>query len=62
MPYEVDSPFCNTKTNIAVRQSESHEDREIEKQFAPLWRVLAQQLQILFPEGDDTGIFFVLTA
>ena len=41
MPYEVDSPFCNAKTNIAVRQSESHEDREIEKQFAPLWRVLA---------------------
>ena len=58
-PYEVDSPFCNAKTNIAVRQSKSLEDREIQKQFAPLWKVLSTKLRELFPEGDDTGTFLV---
>ena len=59
IPYEIDSPFCNAKTTIAVRQSRSSEDREIGKQFAPLWRVLADQLKILFPDGDDEGAFVV---
>ena len=54
-----DSPFCSVKTTIAVRQSRSIEDREIGKQFAPLWRTLADQLTILFPDGDDEGAFFV---
>ena len=53
--YEIDSPFCNGKTVISVRQSKSLEDREIGKQFAPLWRELADQLKILFPEGDGAG-------
>ena len=53
---EIDSPFCNTKTVISVRQSKSLEDREIGKQFAPLWKVLAEQLKILFPEGDGVSI------
>ena len=44
MPYEIDSPFCSVKTTIAVRQSRSIVDREIGKQYAPLWRVLADQL------------------
>ena len=57
IPFEIDSPFCNAKTSIAVRQSKSLEDREIGKQFAPLWRVLAEQLKILFPDGDGEGAF-----
>ena len=52
---EIDSPFCSVKTTIAVRQSRSIEDQEIGKQFAPLWRVLADQLKLLFPDGDDEG-------
>ena len=55
----IDSPFCCTKTNIIVRQSTSIEDREIGKQFAPLWRELADQLKIFFPDGDDEGAFIV---
>ena len=49
------SPFCNTKTTITVRQSKTIEDREIGKQFAPSWRELADQLEILFPNRDDDG-------
>ena len=59
IPYEMDSPFCCAKTTITVRQSKSLEDREIGKQFVPLWRVLAKQLKILFPGGDDEGAFIV---
>ena len=59
IPYQVDSPFCNVKTNIAVRQSKSLEDREIGNRFAPLWEILAAKLKVLFPEGDDTGTFIV---
>ena len=40
------------KTVISVRQSNSLEDREIGKQVAPLWRVLAAKLKVLFPDGD----------
>ena len=47
------------KTVISVRQSDSLEDREIGKQFGPLWRVLAQQFKILFPDGDGEGAFIV---
>ena len=57
--YEIDRPFCCAKTTISVRQSKSLEDREIGKQFAPLWRVLAEQLKILFPDGDDDGAFII---
>ena len=57
--HEGDSPFCNAKTNIVIRQSKSLEDREIGKQFAPLCKVLAEQLKVLFPEGSDTGTFIV---
>ena len=57
--YEIDSPFCCAKTTISVRQSKSLEDREIGKQFAPLWRVLVEQLKILVPDGDDEGAFIV---
>ena len=52
IPYEVDSPFRQSRTNIAVRQSKSLEDREIGMQFA-LWKALAEKLKVLFPEGDD---------
>ena len=56
---EIDRLFCSAKTTISVRQSKSIEDREIGKQFAPLWRVLAEQLKILFSDGDDEGAFIV---
>ena len=59
IPYEIDSPFCSVKTTITVRQSKSLEDREIGKQFASLWRVLAEQLKILFLERDDEVAFIV---
>ena len=57
--YAINSPFCCTNTNIIVRQSKSIEDREIGKQFAPLWRELAHQLKVLFPDGDDDGAFII---
>ena len=39
IPNAIDSPFCCTNTKlIIVRQSQSIEDREIGKQFAPLWK------------------------
>ena len=59
IPYAIDSPFCCTTTNIIVSQSKSIEDREIGKQFAPLSSVLAEQLKILFPDGDDEGAFII---
>ena len=59
IPHEVNSLFLNAKTIIAVRQSKSFEDRETGKQFAPLWKVLAEHLKVLFPEGDDTGAFII---
>ena len=59
IPYEIDSPFCCTNTNIIVRQSKSIEDREVGKQFAPFWRELADQLKVLFPDGDDEGAFII---
>ena len=59
IPYEIDGPFCSVKTTITVRQSKSIQDREIGKQFAPLWRELADQLQILFPCRDDEGAFII---
>ena len=52
-PVRLTVPFCSVKTTITVRQSKSIEDREIGKQFAPLWRELADQLEILFPHIDD---------
>ena len=56
---EIDSPFCSAKTTISVRQSKSLEDQEIGKQFAPLWRVLAEQLKVFFHKGDGTGVVTV---
>ena len=53
IPYEIDSPFCCAKTTISVRHSKLLEDREVGKQFAPLWRVSAEQLKILSLDGDD---------
>ena len=59
IPFAFNSPFCCTNTNIIVRQSKSIEDREIGKQFAPLWRELADQLRVLFLDGDDEGAFII---
>ena len=60
IPYEINSPFCCAKKTNTVLQSKSLEDREIGKQFAPLWRVLADQLKIMFSDGDDEGALKVL--
>ena len=40
LPYAVGYPFCNTSATILVRQSNSPEDREIGKCFAPLLKVV----------------------
>ena len=58
-PMKLISPYRNAKTHIAVRQSKPLEDWEIGKQFAPLWKVLAEKLEVLFPEGSDTGAFII---
>ena len=51
---KIDSPFCNAKTSIAVRQSKS-----LEEPICVLWRELADQLQILFPNRDDEGALMI---
>ena len=57
--YAINSPFCRASTTIIVRQSRPIEDGEVGKQFAPLWKVLAEQLKVLFPEEDDEGVFIL---
>ena len=52
-------PFCNGRTNVTVRQSKSLEDQEIGIQFALLWKVLTDKLEVLFPGGDDTDTSIV---
>ena len=59
IPYEINRRFCCAKTTITARQSKSPEDREIGKQFTSLWRALADQLEILFPDRDDEGAFVI---
>ena len=44
-----------------MRQCRSTEDRETGKQLAPLWKELAEQLKVLFPDGDDEGAFIIPT-
>ena len=56
--YAIDSPFCCTNTNIFDRQSKLKTDR-LEKQFAPLWRELADQLKVLFHDRGDEGAFII---
>ena len=61
IPYAIGSPFCCTNTHIIVRQSKSNQlmtDR-LKKEFALLWRELADQLKVLFPDGDDEGAFII---
>ena len=53
IPYAINSPFWCANATITVRQSRSIEDREIGKQFVPLWKELADQLKVLFPDADD---------
>ena len=59
IPFAIDSPFYCANTTITVRQSKSIEDRKIEKQLALLWRELADQLEIIFPDRDDEGAFII---
>ena len=51
--------FCQSRTKITVRQTKLLEDRVIGKRFAPLWRVLAEKFEGLFPDGEDTRSFTV---
>ena len=48
IPFAITSPFCCTNSTITVRQSRSIEDLEIGKQFVPLWKELADHLNVLF--------------
>ena len=59
IPHAINSLFCFANTTITVRQSRSIEDREIGKQFVPLWKELADQLKVLFPDADDKGVFII---
>ena len=59
IPYVINSPFWCANATITVRQSRSIEDREIGKQFVPLWKELADQLKVLFPDADDKGVFII---
>ena len=56
---QIDSSFYCANTTITVRQSKLIEDREIGKQFAPLWREVAGQLKLLSPDGDDESSFII---
>ena len=42
IPYAINSPFHCANTTITVRQSRSIEEREIGKQFVPLWKELCR--------------------
>ena len=53
-----DTMMMVSPLKLTVSQK-SLDDREIGKQFASLWKVLAEHLKVLFPEGDDTGTFIV---
>ena len=59
IPFAIHSPFCCANTTITVRQSRSVEDREIGKQFVPLWKECADQLKVLVPDADDKGVFII---
>ena len=58
-PSTINSPFCCANTTITVRQSRTIEEREIGKQFMPLWKELADQLKVLFSGADDKGVFII---
>ena len=57
--YAINSPLCCTNTTITVRQSRTIEEREIGKQFMPLWKELADQFKVLLPDADDKGVFII---
>ena len=59
IPETINSCFCCADTTVTVRQSRSNEEREIGKQFKPLWKELADELKVLFPEADDKGVFII---
>ena len=59
IPDAINSPFCRASSTIVVRQSRSIEDREMGKHFALLWKVLAEQLRVLFADEDDEGVFIL---
>ena len=59
-PTEIDSPFWQSRTNIAVRQRKSLEDREIlETICAPVESLALKARSSLSLKGDDTGTFIV---
>ena len=59
IPYSINNPFCCANTTITERQSRSIEERDVGKQFKPLWKELADQLKVLFPNADDEGVFII---
>ena len=49
------SPCCNNNSYCGPPNQVTWRPGD-RKQFAPLWRVWAEQLKMLFPEGDDTSV------
>ena len=58
-PLQLTAPSSAPIRISFVRESKSFEDREIGKQFAQLWRELAEQLKDLFPDGDGEDAFII---
>ena len=57
IPYEINSPFCCAKQQLRCVNPNQLKTGRSGKPFAPLWRELAEQLKIFFPDGDDEGGF-----
>ena len=57
--YSINSPFCCTITNIISANPNQLKTERLENNLAPLWRELADQLKVLFPDGDDEGAFII---
>ena len=59
IPYAINSHLCCTNQISLSANPNQLKTERLEKQFAPLWRELADQLNVLFPDGDDEGAFII---
>ena len=58
-PMKLTVPFCCAKTAITVRQSNHLKTWRSESNLRLCGECWAEQLKILFPDGDDEGAFIV---
>ena len=58
-PMRLTVPFATPKQLLMSANLRQLKTEKLEKQFAPLWRELADQLEILFPNSDDEGAFII---